>query len=155
MASTFLNIISSTAVKEHLRLLYHLMVRGRSPEGEAMMGVQAGYLQQSQVHWHSLNLLSRCPAGTPTPNAFTRLAVFTFCRGSVQPWLGVTLVWDHRAGRVSAHRQGGARWAARHRGQGGIHVFFGVAARTGHSVCALLRVCAARTSIAKCTTMLR
>jgi len=117
-----------------------------------MMGVQAGYLQQSQVH--SLNLLSRCPAGTPTPNAFTRLAVFTFCRG-VQPSLGVTLMWDHRAGRVSAHRQGGARWAARHRGQGGIHVFFGVAARTSHGVCTLSNVCAARTGIAKCTTMLR
>jgi len=65
----------------------------------------------------------------------------------VQPSLGVMLMWDHRAGRVSAHRQGGARWAARHRGQGGIHVFLRVAARTSHGVCALLRVCAARLAL--------
>jgi len=56
----FLNITSiaiglTAGVKENLRLLYNLMARGRSPEGEAMMGVQAGYLQQSQVPL--LNLL--------------------------------------------------------------------------------------------------
>jgi len=56
--STFLNISSiglTAGVKENPRLLYNLMARGRSPEGEAMMGVQAGYLQQSQVPL--LNLL--------------------------------------------------------------------------------------------------